>query len=235
MNDHTCWDSFDRFYCISVDRREDRRSMAEAQFQRVGLAGRVEFVLVAKHPTDPEQGIYESHMLCMRKGILAGASSIVIFEDDVIFDRFDPATLERGAAFLASNPDWKICHFGCMAKQSSRTGNRSVRKIRYRSLTHAYVIHRPFAERLSREPWRGIPYDDFLQTFREDTYIIQPCFAFQSDSPSDNDVRMNLETFRNFCGGLRRLQKMNEFYNCHRALIIALHVPVVLILLRWIF
>jgi len=225
---HRCWDAFDRFYCISVDRREDRRATARTQFERVGLAGRVEFVLVQKHPSDPEQGIYEAHMLCMKKGIRAGAATIVIFEDDVVFDRFAPETLESGTAFLASNPGWKMLHFGCMVKRSRPTGIRAVRKIRYRSLTHAYAVHRPFAEQLSAEPWRGIPYDDFLQSFREDVYILHPTFAFQSDSPSDNDVRMNLETFRNFCGGLQRLQKMNEFYHGHRTWIVAAHVLLVL-------
>jgi GR25 family glycosyltransferase involved in LPS biosynthesis len=30
--------------------------------------------------------VYESHMLCLRKGLEAGAENIVIFEDDVEFD-----------------------------------------------------------------------------------------------------------------------------------------------------
>ncbi len=232
---HTGWDAFDRFYCISVDRREDRRAVARAQFARVGLEGRVEFVLVEKQATDPEQGIYEAHTLCIRKGLEAGASSLVIFEDDVVFDRFSEETLKQGTAFLASNPAWKMLNFGCMVKGSRATGAPAVREIRYRSLSHAYAIHRPFAERLVKTPWQGVPWDDFLQRYREGIYVIHPAFAFQSDSPSDNDAWARLETFRKLSGGLKRLQKMNEFYHRHRALVIAAHVSVVLVILLWIF
>jgi hypothetical protein len=235
MKKQTAWDAFDRFYCISVNEREDRRNTAREQFAQVGLADRVEFVLVKKHATDPEQGIYESHMLCMQHGIQAGAETIVIFEDDVIFDRFDPETLDRCREFLSGHPDWKICHWGCMVKRSRKTGTPAVRRIRYRSLTHAYVIHRPFAEEICREPWRGIPYDDFLQPFRDGHYIIHPTFAFQSDSPSDNDSWWLLERVRKACGGMQRLQRMNEFYQCHRPLIISLHLLFFTLLGLWLF
>ena len=85
------WDFFDRIYCISLEEREDRRQSAAASFAKVGLTGKVEFVLVKLHPSNVEQGMYESHMTCLRKGLEAGAKSIVVFEDDVIFDRFDAA------------------------------------------------------------------------------------------------------------------------------------------------
>jgi len=225
------WNRFDRIYCISVAERNDRRTTVRAEFEKVGLSQRVEFVLVDKHPANPERGIYESHLICMRKGLQAGANSIVIFEDDVVFERFDPETLRRCTAFLSSTPNWKMCHFGCLVKRSFRTPCPSVRRIRYRALTHAYVIHRLFAEDVIRKPWHNIPYDDFLQGFHDDLYAVYPMFAFQSDSPSDNDNWQGLETFRKRIGGLRRIQRMNEFYHSHRALIIALHMVLALLLL----
>src|SRR5512147_2256233 len=84
------WAFFDRVYCISLDERPDRRQEAERQFRRVGLEGRVEFVVVPKDPVDPERGIHSSHMECFRRGIRAGARTMLIFEDDIVFDRFDP-------------------------------------------------------------------------------------------------------------------------------------------------
>jgi hypothetical protein len=225
------WEHFDSLYCISVREREDRRTTARTQFEKVGLSPRVEFVLVDKHHTNPERGIYESHLICMQKGIEAGANTIAIFEDDVVFERFDPETLRRCTEFLSSTPGWKMCHFGCLVKRSFRTECPSVRRIRYRALTHAYVIHRSFAEALTSKPWRGIPYDDSLQAFQEDVYAIHPTFSFQSDSPSDNDKWQDVESFRKLIGGLKRIQKMNEFYHCHRTLMIAAHVALVLIAL----
>jgi len=230
-NSRMVWEHFGKFYCISVTERDDRRAAARTQFERVGLSEMVESVLLDKHPTTPERGIYESHLICMQKGIQAGANTIVIFEDDVVFERFDPETIRRCAEFLSSTPEWKMCHFGCLVKRSSRTECPSVRKIRYRALTHAYVIRRPFAEDLIRKPWHGIPYDDFLQAFQENVYAIHPTFGFQSDSPSDNDKWRGVESFRKRIGGLQRIQRMNEFYHCHRTLIIAVHVILALIVL----
>ena len=230
-----CWDFFDKFFCISVREREDRRAKAVSQFARVGLADRVEHHLVAKHPTDPEQGIYESHMACMKKGLESGARRIVIFEDDVIFDRFDPIALRRCADYLASHEGWKICHFGCLVARRWKTSCPSVRRIRYRSLTHAYVVNRTFAEAVCRIPWEGVPFDDFLQAFDEGAYVIHPTFAFQSDAPSDNDSRARLERFRNFMGGLKRIQKMNEVYTCHRTLFVTIHAAAIGGLLLAIF
>ena len=40
------WSFFDKVYCISLVNREDRRIEAREQFARVGLADRVEFLLV---------------------------------------------------------------------------------------------------------------------------------------------------------------------------------------------
>ena len=79
------WEYFDKFYCISLNERSDRREDAKIQFEKIGLSDKVEFVIVKKHPHNSEQGIFESHMSCVKKGILAGANHIVIFEDDILF------------------------------------------------------------------------------------------------------------------------------------------------------
>ena len=101
------WDYFDAIYCISLAGRPDRRRSAEVQFERVGLADRVEFLVTEKHPVDAEQGIYESHMACLRKGIAAGARAIIVFEDDVVFERFDAAVLTACIEFLTTAPAWR--------------------------------------------------------------------------------------------------------------------------------
>ena len=73
------WDFFDRIYCISLEEREDSRRAAADSFSKVGLTEKVEFVLVKRHPSNVEQGMYESHMTCLRKGLEAGAERIVVF------------------------------------------------------------------------------------------------------------------------------------------------------------
>lgn len=223
-----CWNYFDKIYCISLRERRDRQREAKAQFEKIGLSEQAEFVLVEKHPADCEQGIYESHMLCMEKGIRAGAHSILIFEDDIVFDRFSPETLRNCVCFMKENTDWHMLFFGCMVKGSRKTAYPSVQQIRYRSLTHAYVIRREFAEKLLENPWNGIPYDDFLRDLEDrHMYAAFPCFAFQSDSPSDNEKYLPLDRIRRIFGGLLRLQKQNEFFHRHKYAIVAVHIALI--------
>jgi hypothetical protein len=216
------WAFFDKIYCISLDERADRRQEARKQFGNVGLANRVEFVIVKKHPTDNEQGIHESHMQCMRKGIGADARTIIIFEDDIVFD---------SVHFLSTTSSWKIFFFGCLYSGSRRTENNSVLKVRYRSLTHAYVVPRSFAETLLGMPWPNIPYDVLLCTLAGDYYAAYPAFAFQSNARTDNLRTRKVDRFRRLCGGLLKIQKMNEWYHRNRLAVIGIHIFLILLLL----
>jgi GR25 family glycosyltransferase involved in LPS biosynthesis len=228
------WEYFDKIYCISVDQREDRRDAVRIQFDRVGVLDKVEFVIVKKHPHSFEQGIFESHMRCIKKGIEANANNIVIFEDDVQFERFSRSNLEHCIDFLSKNADWNALFFGCLVSGSKKTENKCVRKVKYRCLAHAYVLNRRFAEVLVNKPWQKIAFDSMLSFFKEGFYAIYPSFAFQSNSPTDNKS-LHLDKFRRLCGGLRRIQKWNEAYYRHRRAFIGLHIMVILLIVIWIF
>lgn len=228
------WGFFDKTYCISLDEREDRRQEAERQFRSVGLADRVEFVIVKKHAVHNEQGIYESHLECFRRGIHTGARTMLIFEDDIVFDRFNAKVLSDCVHFLSTQADWKILFFGCLTSGSRRTANASVLRVRYRSLAHAYVIQRRFAEDLLALPWRQLPYDALLRSLSEEYYAAYPSFAFQSNARTDNMRLGKLDRLRRICGGLLRIQKMDEFYHRYRWMVIGAHVFLIMILLMMV-
>lgn len=122
------WDYFDRLYCISLQEREDRRQSALNEFSKAGLADRVEFVIGVRHSHHFEQEVYESHMMCLRKGLEAGAKNIVVFEDDVEFDRFDPERLRSCTEFLSQHPEWKVLLLGALIRSSRKTTNPCVQK-----------------------------------------------------------------------------------------------------------
>jgi len=230
------WDFFDRIYCISLEEREDRRKSAAASFSKVGLAGKVEFVIVQRHPFNIEQGMYESHMTCLRKGLEAGAKSIAVFEDDVVFDRFNAERFKKCAYFLMEHPDWKVLLFGALIRSSKKTTNPSIQKVSYQSLAHAYALNRPYAEIVAYQPWQGIIIDTIFRPLTDHIYAVYPMFAFQKDFSSDNDVKYSgLERFRRLCGGLARIQKVNEFYQRHKFGVIAAHVMILLSLLILLF
>ena len=226
------WEYFDKFYCISIDERADRRDEARVQFAKVGLADKVEFVRVRKHPHNCEQGIYESHMACIRKALQAGAASMVIFEDDIQFDRFSPAGLKDCVDFLSGTGHWNALFFGCLVSGSRKTENKSILKIKYRCLAHAYALNRQFAKSLADTRWQGAPYDEILRSRPDHYYAVYPSFAFQSNSRTDNIRNMGLDKFRRLFGGLKRIQKWNEFFHRHKFAIIAAHVIVMLIIIK---
>ena len=226
------WDFFDRIYCISLEEREDRRQSAAASFSKVGLTGRVEFVIVKRHPSHVEQGMYESHMTCLRKGLAAGAERIAIFEDDVVFDRFDAGRFKQCTQYLMEHPDWKVLLLGALTRSSRKTTNPFIQQVGYQSLAHAYALNRPYAETIAYHPWQGIIIDTLFRPLTDHIYAVYPMFAFQKDFVSDNDNKyQGLERFRQLCGGLEQIQKANEFYQRHKLGVIAAHIMILLALL----
>lgn len=235
-NEKGDWSFFDRIYCISLVNREDRRREARRQFARVGLLERVEFVLVDKRRDNPERGIYESHLLCMHKGLTDGARRILIFEDDVVFLHCSAGRLSELVRFMQDHSSWDMFFLGCMVRRCRKLPDLPVAHIGYRSLAHAYVITREYAELLTRKyPWHQVAYDDFLRDLKsERMYMACPAVAFQSDSPSDNDPYLPLDRMRRLCGGLLLLQRLDQWYHRYRWQILVLHALPVLVALLWL-
>lgn len=229
----SAWDFFDRFYCVSLKDREDRRKSALKEFSKVGLTDKVEFELGEHHPYNMEQGVYESHMTCLRKGLEAGAHNIVIFEDDIEFDCFDSERLRSCTKFLQQHPEWKVLLLGALIRSSSETDDPCVRKVRYQSLTHAYVLNRHYAETLAYEPWQGIVNDTLFRPLTDDVYAVYPMFAFQKYFISDNYKYPQLILIRRLLGGLKRIQKAFEFYCRHKFGIYAAHIIAILLALYY--
>lgn len=223
------WAFFDKVYCISVDCRSDRREQAKKQFADTGLLERVEFVIVGKHPENREKGIVQSHMHCLKKGLKAGARRILIFEDDVFFQGVDAKALHEACAFLHNRTKWNGFFLGCITSGSSKTEQKSLVKIKYRCLSHAYALNRPFAERLVREYWSGIPFDGLLRRHNTDFYALYPMCAFQGLCGTDNQTVI-IDRLRRLFGGLPFIQKANEFYQNHKALLIIAHLAILIML-----
>ncbi len=229
------WDFFDRLYCISLRSRDDRRQSALNEFAKVGLADRVEFIIVDRVSDDFEREVYESHMLCLQKGLAAGANHIVIFEDDVEFDRFDSKRLKKCTEFLKQHSGWKVFLLGALIRSSTTTAESCVQKVRYQSLTHAYALNRHYAETLANRPWSGIVNDTLFQPLEDDVYAIYPMCAFQKNFTSDNYKYPGLVFFRNLLGGLKTIQKAMEFYQRHKVGVIAVHLIIIILLMITLF
>jgi len=218
----SCWDFFDRIYCISLDDRGDRRFQAKNQFAAVDLLDRIEFVLVDRHPLNREQGIFESHIQCLKKGLAAGAKTILIFEDDVFFKNFDHNRLTKACRRLHQKK-WNAFFLGCITSGSRRIKQHGLAAITYRCLSHGYAVNHAFAKKIIQEKWQNVPYDTMLKRHNKEFYALYPMCAFQGLSESDNQT-MAIDRMRRLCGGLPFLQRINEFYQNHKRILIATHL-----------
>ncbi len=216
------WRFFDKIYCISIDTRIDRRTEAKKQFADVGLLERVEFILVKKHPANQEQGIFQSHMKCLKKGLQAGAGNILVFEDDVLIKNFQPQVLLNAQKFLKNSQVWNGFFLGAISSKMTNTDTQSVVEIQYRCLAHAYALNHRFAKRIAQMSWDNIPFDTLLRRQSTDFFALSPMIAFQSGASSDNQIFF-LDKTRRFLGGLPFIQRTNEIYQRHKLLIVYGH------------
>jgi hypothetical protein len=229
----TIWQRIDRIYCITLEDRKDRQASANAQFERVGLDGRVIFFRAQRHPENCEQGIFESHLACLKMALDADARHILVFEDDVIFGRIDPRRLLTGIDFFMHQTAQVIFFLGCLVGKSRPTHTPGVREVRYRCLSHAYLVNAALARRIVETPWQGIAYDAVLRGCTGRHFALYPSIAFQSNSPTDNTRQRFLDIIRRLFGGLRVIQRVNEHYHCYPTLIIAAHVTVIGAVILW--
>jgi GR25 family glycosyltransferase involved in LPS biosynthesis len=227
------WQRIDRIYCISLEDRADRQASARDQFARVGLDQQVSFFLARRHPDNCEQGIFESHRTCLKMGLDAGARHILVFEDDVVFGKIDAVGLAKCIDFFLHTEGCKILFLGCLASRSRATEMPGIRRIRYRCLTHAYLIKPSLAGRIAEAPWQKIPYDIMLQNMLENPFALYPSIAFQNNSPSDNSRHRTLDAARRLLGGLRLIQTVNERYHRFRYAVITAHLVVIGAAILW--
>ncbi len=227
-NQPESWAFFDKVYCISLKERPDRREKARQQFVEVGLGSRVEFVVVSKNRENPEKGIFESHQQCLRKGLASRAETILIFEDDVFFQRFSDDLLTTACNYLRSVASWDVLVLGGISSGSSTTPVRNLVRIRYRCLAHAYGVNKPFAQALVEKKWERTPWDEMLRLSGGRFYALFPMCAFQRKERSDNRTVV-IDRTRRLFGGLAFIQWANELYQNHKLL--AIFTPVLIVLL----
>jgi len=108
---------FDAIYCINLDRRPDRWSQAEAEFNKFGILNSIQRFsaidgnLLSNQTTllKGELGVLETHISILNKSIEDNVDSILILEDDVNFTS-EFLNLEQYMSAVPS--DWDFIYFG---------------------------------------------------------------------------------------------------------------------------
>ncbi|HEX6284506.1 MAG TPA: glycosyltransferase family 25 protein [Pyrinomonadaceae bacterium] len=139
--------------CINLDRRPERWQRMQAEFARHGIDGVQRFAAVDGttmilpahwNHTAGAYGCLLSHVGVIEEARARNAESVLIFEDDTIFD---PEFTTRFAAFFAEVPsDWDMLYFGALHKDEPVRLSEHVYRITKANSTYAYALKRTVFE-----------------------------------------------------------------------------------------
>ena len=116
----TLFDTFPFVRIINLRERTDRRRGTERELARIGVpidGDRVAFHTADRFadadgfPTIGARGSFTSHLACLQQAKAAGASSVLIVEDDIAFHPPEDAILTRILKDLGENA-WDVVYFG---------------------------------------------------------------------------------------------------------------------------
>lgn len=188
------WSFVDAVFCISLATRDDRMRHAAAQFHALGLCRHVVFYRPDPDPRSGVAGCWEAHRTVAALARAQGAARVLVFEDDVLFDRpVTPRRLRSVAAALDSLPaGWMLFYLGHWPLRVCPVGRHVVRTSS--GCTHAYIASRRLLDWLVDRPWgspgvakhplvgRGI---DAAFALLPDAFAYVPMLAVQAPLASD--------------------------------------------------
>lgn len=179
------WDIFGDIRCIHIKARTDRDVLVKKVVSQIGVPLR--YFYASPHPEGGVRGCYESHLSVMRESLALNQQFSLIFEDDLEIGSFSWERLNEAVRFITENPhEWDIFYLGCFpdvwgSNQVAVRGN--IYKVRA-TQTHAYIVNKPFMERMVVRKFDGTPIDEvFLEGSR--SYAILPTLFVQASSASD--------------------------------------------------
>jgi hypothetical protein len=191
------WSFLDAVYCISLKSRDDRAAQAAAEFHKTGLCQRVLFYRPDRHPKNGFIGGWGSHRSVAMHALARDAQRVLIFEDDVLFDRrLRPRTVRSIACALDRlPPDWTIFFLGHWPLSAYPI---RLNVLRTRSAcSHAYIASPRLLRWLAEHPWdaggversriagKGV---DSAYARLPGTFALFPMIAIQRVGRSDNFV-----------------------------------------------
>lgn len=185
--------------CINLDRRPDRWVEMQKKFERHGirdvrrfsaLDGRQQAVPPEWTSTNGAYGCLLSHLNVVDEARRLGAPSVLIFEDDVVFDaRFQ----ENFRVYFDQLPrDWDMLHFGALHLDDPIEISRNVHQIQRAYSTYAYALnHTVFDEflELSGKATGPVDVSNLALQTKHACYCFAPHLAWVESDYSDAQER----------------------------------------------
>ncbi|MGI9168045.1 MAG: glycosyltransferase family 25 protein [Pyrinomonadaceae bacterium] len=167
--------------CINLDRRPNRWQQMHRKFDQHGIHSVRRFAALDGDNmnlpanwihTPGAYGCLLSHLQVVREARRLGVSSVLIFEDDVVFDDH----LEKKFSIYIDQlpPDWDMLFFGALHKDEPIKVADNIARITQANSTYAYVL-------------RETVFDDFIELNRK------------SEEELDNNSLVLQQRFKCYC------------------------------------
>lgn len=193
-------DLFPLKVCINLDRRPERWQRMQRVFSARGIGAVKRFsaidgneVALPQHwvHTAGAYGCLLSHVQVVREARDAGASSVLIFEDDAVFD---PQFKDKFSSFIEELPsDWDMLFLGALHKDEPVKISEHISRITRANSTFAYAIRNTvfdaFIELNSRAE-HVLDMNSYLLQERFNCYCFMPNLVWVESEYSDVQNRL---------------------------------------------
>ena len=179
--------------CINLDTRPDRWERINARFAEHGLRNVVRFPAVDGNEVPPSwkhspgaYGCLRSHLAVVEQARDQSKDSVLIFEDDAVFD---PQLNTRFAAFAKQLPgDWDMVLFGGLHGKPPQQVSTNVVRVTYTLSTYAYAMrHTIYDAFIDLNRRAATVLDENTRSLQDqfNCYCFMPHLAWVEDDYSD--------------------------------------------------
>jgi GR25 family glycosyltransferase involved in LPS biosynthesis len=192
-------DVFPYKVCINLDRRADRWEQMRTKFDRHGLQAVHRFsaldglrltIPASWSSTVGAYGCLLSHLQVVCGARELRQPSILIFEDDVVFDAH---LLQRFSAYVSQLPeDWDVLYFGGLHLDELIETSENVHRVRHTNSTYAYALHHTIFDafiELNRNANTPVDVNFHVLQSQNACYCFVPHLAWVESDSSDVQER----------------------------------------------
>ncbi|MDQ3803214.1 MAG: glycosyltransferase family 25 protein [Acidobacteriota bacterium] len=186
--------------CINLDRRPDRWRQMRLKFGRHGIDSVRRFpaldgdeleIPAHWHHTAGAYGCLRSHLEVVREARRLGVPAVLIFEDDVVFDRH---LQQKFGAYVEQLPsDWDMLYFGALHKDEPIRVSDHVARITEANSTYAYALRGTVFDafiELNRKAETVLDMNSLVLQRQFNCYCFMPHLAWVEDDYSDAQKRL---------------------------------------------
>jgi GR25 family glycosyltransferase involved in LPS biosynthesis len=186
--------------CVNLDRRADRWQRMQTEFARHGIENVGRFSAFDGNAlplpanwvhTAGAYGCLRSHVQVVQEARERGHESVLIFEDDAVFD---PELATKFVSFIEEVPsDWDMLYFGALHKDEPSRITDHVYRITNANSTYAYALKRTIFDEfieLNRRAEHVLDVNAYALQERFNCYCFLPNLAWVESEYSDVQNRL---------------------------------------------